>query len=145
MGFRRLWVALGIICLLGNSSLVREKPSEEYIEAMKALAIVAQGLGPANEVGDHETMYDLVVLARPALDVLQEYWSAREVKDATEFVRAAAKSISEISVAVHLLTLSPNPIAQEGARLSTKNLLATCRACHVAYREERPDGSYRIK
>ena len=135
-------VAIGSI---GNALRASEKPTDDYVEAMKALAVVAQEMGPANEAADHVSMNELVIRARPALDVLQKYWLDREAENAIGFVRAASKAIAEISVAVHLMTLSANPVAQEGARLSTKNLLATCGACHAVYRERLPDGSYRIK
>ena len=69
----------------------------------------------------------------------------RAVEDAIDLARAASKSISEISVAVYMLTLSPNPMAKEGAQLATKNLLSACTDCHTAHRERLADGSYHIK
>ena len=145
MSYRWVWVVCSVIGMLGLAADASEKPTDEYVEAMKALATVAQGMGPAIEADDHAAMNDLVMLARPALDVLQTYWMDREVEDAIDLARAASKSISEISVAVYMMTLSPNPVAKEGAELATKNFLAACTDCHAAHREQLPDDSYRIK
>ncbi len=145
MNDRWIWILCGVIGLHGLGVSASEKPTDEYVEAMKALATVAQGMGPAIEADDHAAMNDLVIMARPALDVLQTYWMDRAVEDAIDLARAASKSISEISVAVYMLTLSPNPMAKEGAQLATKNLLSACTDCHAAHRERLPDGSYHIK
>ena len=145
MHHRRVWVVCSVIVLLGFAADANEEPSEEYIDAMKALAIVAQGMGPAIDAGAYAVMNELVILARPALAVLEKYWMEREVEDAIDLARAASKSIAEIAVAVHLMTLSPNPLAIEGAQFSIRNFLGTCEACHTAHREALPDGGYRIK
>ena len=70
---------------------------------------------------------------------------AEDVEEAVEAIRAVSKSVSEISVAVHLMTLSPNPVAVDGATLALGNMRAACAACHAAHRVEQPDGSYLIR
>ena len=117
----RVWAVCSVIVVLGLVADASEEPSEEYIDAMKTLAIVAQGMSPAIDAGAYTAMNELVILARPALAVLEKYWMEREVEDATDLARAASKSIAEIAVAVHLLTLSQNPLAIEGAQVATRN------------------------
>ena len=131
--------ALGFVVVAG------EVPSEEYVEAMKTLQVVADGLGPAIEAGDHEAMLEYVVMARPALLVNETYWFERDEEPGVEAAKAASKAVAELSVAVHLMSLSPNPIAQEGARQANETFLGACVTCHEAHREELPDGTYRIK
>ena len=87
----------------------------------------------------------LVIAARPALAVLEKYWTDRQVEDALLTAQKASKAIAEISVAVHLLTSGPNLLAVEGAQESIKTFVAACTACHAAHREKLPDGSYAIK
>jgi len=141
----RVWAVCSVIVVLGLVADASEEPSEEYIDAMKTLAIVAQGMNPAIDAGAYTAMNELVILARPALAVLEKYWMEREVEDATDLAQAASKSIAEIAVAVHLLSLSQNPLAIEGAQVATRNFLGTCKACHTGHREALPDGGYRIK
>ncbi len=130
---------------------VDEKPTEEYAGAMRALDTAARGLAEALEARDHATMNEHVIDARPAIELVQQYWREREaagdedVEEAVEAIRAVSKSVSEISVAVHLMTLSPNPVAVDGAELALGNMRAACAACHAAHRVEQPDGSYLIR
>ena len=144
-------LAAGIVAALAVTAVAGEKPTAEYSDAMQTLAAAARGLGEALEARDHETMNEHVIRARPAIELVQQYWrerdsaGAEDVEAAVEAIRTVSKSVSEISVAVHLMTLSPNPVAVDGAELALGNLHAACAACHAAHREEQADGSYLIK
>lgn len=133
--------ALGI----GLAARASEKPSKDYVQAMKTLQTVAEGLPKSLAAEDHAAMDQLVIAARPAIGVLEKYWTDRKAEDALAIAQKASKAISEISVAVHLLSAGPNLLAVEGAQESIKNFLAACAACHAAHREKLPDGSYMIK
>ena len=151
MHIRKGSLALGIAAALVAAAAAAEKPTAEYKGAMRSLATAARGLGEALEARDHDAMNDHVILARPAIELVQQYWREREaagaedVEDAVEAIRAVSKSVSEISVCVYLMTLSPNPVAVEGAEVALDNLRAACAACHAAHREQQADGSYLIK
>lgn len=122
-----------------------EKPTSEYAEAMRALAVVADQLPKRLAAEDRDGLNKLVIDARPPLAVLDQYWTKRGVEDAIGFAQAASKAIAEISVAVHLMENGPNPLASEGAAESIKNFKAACASCHKAYRETLPDGTYAIR
>lgn len=128
-----------------------ERPTAEYAGAMRALDAAARGLGAALAARDHAAMNEHVIGARPAIELVQQYWRDREradaerVEQAVDAIRAVSRAVSEISVAVHLMSLSPNPVAVEGAELALADLGAACASCHDAHRERRPDGSYLIK
>ena len=144
MRARGIGLTCGVLALLGLAT----SASEEYVEAMRSLGTVAQGLGPAIDDQDHEAMNALVLRTRLAVDVVQQFWRDSGVEEtdvALETVRATSKAISEISVAVHLMNISPNPVAVEGAQIALKDLRAACATCHAAHRDEQPDGSYLIK
>ena len=138
-------IALGIALAAGLAARASEKPSDEYVKAMKTLQTVAEGLPKSLAAEDHEAMDRLVIAARPALGVLEKYWGDRQVEDALLTAQKASKAIAEISVAVHLMASGPNLLAVEGAQESIKALVAACTACHAAHREKLPDGSYVIK
>lgn len=137
-----------VLALLGLAADADEPPPPEYQKAMQSLAAVSTGLTEAIEARDHETMNDHVIAARPAIETVLKYWreaGAEESSLAIEAARAASKSISEISVAVHLMSLSPNPVAVEGAQIALKNFRQACTTCHTAHRIEQPDGTYLIR
>ncbi len=150
---RRYVLALGIVAAAAaaGANAVSEKPTKEYAGAMQTLDTAARGLAEALEARDHATMNEHVIDARPAIEVVQSYWRERDaagaddVEAAVDAIAAVSKSVSEISVAVHLMTLSPNPVAVDGAELALGNMRAACAACHAAYRVEQPDGSYLIR
>ena len=145
------WLALGLVAALAAAAAAGEKPSVEYAAAMRTLDAAARGIAEALDARDHATMNEHIIVARPAIELVQQYWRDREgddgdqVEDAIDAIRAVSKSVSEISVAVHLMTLSPNPLAVEGAEIALTNLHAACAACHAAWREQQPDGAYLIR
>lgn len=122
-----------------------EKPTSEYAQAMRALAVVAAELPKRLAADDREGLNKLVIDARPPLAVLDQDRTKRGAEDAIGFAQAASKAIAEISVAVHLMENGPNPLASEGAAESIKNFKAACESCHKAYRETLPDGTYAIR
>lgn len=122
-----------------------EKPSAEYVEAMRTLAVVAAELPKRLAEDDAAGLDKLVIAARPAVGVVERYWSTRGVDSATAFAQTASKAIAEISVAVHLMANGRNPLATEGAEESIKNLTASCAGCHKVHRETLPDGTFAIK
>lgn len=151
---RRICVlALGVaaVSVAAAAGTAGEKPTEDYQDAMRTLATAARGLNEALDARDHETMNEFVIQARPAIELVQAYWRERDtagdddVEVAVDAIRAVSKSVSEISVSVHLMTLSPNPVAVDGAELALGNMRTACAACHAAHRVEQPDGSYLIR
>jgi hypothetical protein len=141
----RAALVCGLALLIGLAARASEKPTAEYVKAMKTLQTVAEGLPKSLAAEDHEAMDRLVIDARPALAVLEKYWGDRQVEDALLTAQKASKAIAEISVAAHLMTSGPNLLAVEGAQESIKSFAAACTACHAAHREKLPDGSYVIK
>jgi hypothetical protein len=141
-----LVLGCAIAALIGLAGVsAAEKPTEEYVKAMKTLQTVADELPRSLAAEDHGALDQLVIAARPALGVLEKYWTDRQVEDALLTAQKASKAIAEISVAVHLLTSGPNLLAVEGAEESIKTFVAACSACHTAHREQLPDRSYVIK
>lgn len=143
------WLAclsgVAVAALLAVTVAATEKPSEEHVQAMKTLATVAKELPERLAEDDAPALDKLIIAARPAIAVIDGFWRARGPEAAVGHVEAVSKSISEISVAVHLMADGPNPIATEGAQHSIKNLTQACAACHLAHRVTLPDGTYGIK
>lgn len=142
--FARLAGALVVATLtLGAGEI--EKPPTEYAEAMRRLAAVVDALPGRIAADDRDGLNQLVIDARPAIAVVERYWTGRDVAEAVGHAQAASKAIAEISVAAHLMENGPNPLAREGAEESLKTLRASCVACHSVYRETLADGTFAIR
>jgi hypothetical protein len=135
---REALVMCGLAAWLGLAVSASEKPTDEYVTAMRTLGTIAQGLGKAVESFDFDTIEKYVVAARPALEVTHRFWEAKKVEDAIQAALDASASVAELSV-------SATVRSDEGATVATKDLLAACAKCHAAHREKLPDGSFAIK
>jgi hypothetical protein len=133
-----LLVFLGVMALISVVARGNEKPAAEYVEAMKTLNTIAEGLGKAVETYDFATIEKYVIAARPALDLVQKFWEAKKVEDAVQAAQDASAAIAELSV-------SATVRSDEGASVATKTLLDACARCHAAHREKLPDGTFAIK
>jgi hypothetical protein len=69
---------------------------------------------------------------------VDDFWSARNVKDAADTADDAAEHAEHVEDAVDAKDFTK---AAEHAKL----LQATCASCHGKYRDKGPDGQYRIK
>ena len=68
----------------------------------------------------------------------EHFWAARKKDDAVEWAKKAAAAAAEVEAAA-----KASDFEKAGAGL--KGLFGNCAACHTAYRERLPDGSYRLK
>ena len=69
---------------------------------------------------------------------VDDFWSARNVKDAADIADDAAEHADHIEDAADAKDFAK---AAEHAKL----LQGTCASCHMKYRDKGPDGQYRIK
>ena len=69
---------------------------------------------------------------------VDDFWSARNVKDAADIADDAAEHADHVEDAIDAKDFTK---AAEHAKL----LQATCASCHGKYRDKGPDGQYRIK
>lgn len=72
------------------------------------------------------------------LKTTETFWQQRKAADAVTQARNAAKAASDIAVAAKAQN-------ENGVLVAQRALLATCTACHNAYRVRTPDGKYEIK
>jgi Sec-independent protein translocase protein TatA len=69
---------------------------------------------------------------------VDDFWSARNVKDAADIADDAAEHADHVEDAI-----DAKDFAKAGEHL--KMLQSTCAGCHMKYRDKGPDGAYRIK
>tara|TARA_Y100000588_G_C14223080_1_gene911926 strand:+ start:62 stop:508 length:447 start_codon:yes stop_codon:yes gene_type:complete len=136
-------LALSVVALSS-----KEQPSDEYRKAMNTLDQSTGKLEKSIQEADHKLMNEQIFLVRPIIEFLQQFWrerGAEETDDAHVAIKAAAKSISELSVSAHLLSISPNPVAVDGAKIALRTLQEACQTCHKSHRGTQEDGSFIIK
>jgi len=127
-----------LVALLGFNATAAEKPSPEYVKAMKDLGAVAQVLTKAGATDDLPTVLKAAETAKVAFTVTLNYWKGTAANDAKTVADAGLKAASDIWVAANLN--SP-----DGVEAATKEMMDTCRTCHTAHREKLDDGSFGIK
>ena len=136
-------LTLSVVPLSSN-----EQPSDAYIKAMKTFDRGTRNLEKSIQAADHKLMNEQIILLRPVIEFLQQFWRERdtvETDEASIAIKAAAKAIAELSVSAHLLSISPNPLAIDGARVALQTLQDACQTCHNSHRETQEDGSFIIK
>jgi cytochrome c556 len=136
--------AVVVVSVCGFSARANEKPSDEYRKAM-------QDLQAASEIVRHharmvepggDCCYDWVekdaAVLKAAFGTTLAFWTARGVKNAVRIARDATSDAAELERAAKTKHYD-GVVAALGA------VLASCEPCHLAYREQLPDGTFEIR
>ncbi len=136
---RKLWmlVACGLIGLFAGVAVAVEKPSDEYVKAMKDIRAAMQNVDKAVQASDFEAVSKNAAVVKDAFSLVEKYWNGK-AEDALKLAQTAGKAASDLGVAAGLAS-------GDGVAFSAKELNDTCTACHTAHRERLPDGSFQIK
>jgi len=126
-----------VLGLFSFAAIAAEKPSPEFVKAMKDLAAANQAITKSVAAGDFNAVASNAGNAVNAIPVVQAYWKGK-APDASKAAEDAAKAAADLRVAAGLQS-------QEGIEYSAKMLGATCGQCHTAHRSALPDGTYEIK
>lgn len=135
----KAWLGMvaGLACLLVAGVSTAEKPSEDYVKAMKTIGAEMQATNKAIAAPDYVAASLSAQKIVDAFEIVQKYWKGK-ADDAFKLADAASKSASDLAVAAGFNSA-------EGVAASQKQLTAACGACHMAHRERLPDGTYEIK
>jgi hypothetical protein len=129
-----------LACGIGVFGLVltaAEKPSDDYVKAMKDLGSVNAGLKKAADSDDFDTLSKSAMTARDAFAVAEAYWKGK-ADDAFKLAGIGVKASADLGVAAGLKST-------EGAQEAVKEITSTCATCHTAHRERGTDGAWQIK
>jgi hypothetical protein len=135
-------VVAGLVCAFGLVANAAEAPPDDFVKAMKDLALFARDMREPGAEQDLAKASRYVSIIRDAFGVVGEYWTDRN--GAGEFnaeiatTQEAIKAASDMGVAATLA--SP-----EGVAASVKDILERCQPCHAAHREKAPGGGFLIK
>jgi hypothetical protein len=159
---RTAFVLFTVACLWCSASTAQEPTSEspvkiasadDYARTMKELRTLDGELrNNIEEVAraDLERMllFDATMNARKQAARIEEllgavltFWEARKSQDAVSLARSAVAEAGNISKALAVIDLESPSVAT----VAQQRLDKICASCHTSYREQRPDGSYRIK
>ena len=114
---------------------------EHFLSAMKT---VGQAYGAVNvslSKPDVEDSKAYLAISRDRLATTITFWRDRKKDDAVRMLRATLAKMDELDVA-----LSAEKLDQSGASAISKQIGASCEACHAVYREQDPSTkAFRIK
>lgn len=134
----RWLVAAVLVGALGRQMTGAEKPSEEYVSAMRDLDAIKQALTRPGAPADFAAVEKLAARAEASFKVAVLYWDARKVDDAFRLAALGVKTAQDTGIAAEYSS-------EEGVVVGVEEMLATCDACHKAHREQMPDGTFLIK
>ena len=134
MRVSRFLMAAGLAVLVGVSSMAivsaQSKTDEDYDKLMKSVGAANGALRKAADPkAASEEAAKLVALFKDA----QQFWTARNNKEAADWSAAAGAHAAEIQKA----GAAGNA---EGVAAHAKELGGTCQSCHMKYREKTETG-----
>jgi hypothetical protein len=130
--------------LLGLSVRANEKPTGEYVSAMKDLEAASEILRhharmvePGGDFGYDWVEKDGAKL-KTAFDTTLAFWTAKKVNSA---IRLAQNGVSDAAD----LERAAKARHYDGVVAAVGAILAACEPCHLAHREQLPDGTFEIR
>ena len=143
MDRRMTWMVMVGAVAIVSVALVQaaEKPSPEYVNAMKAFNGANQKLRPllAAETKDFAAIGAIAAEWKGHAETIAKFWADRKADVGTKVSAEVAKAIGDLATAAK---------ASDAAAVTAAGAVVTgsCRTCHMAHRTERlPDGTYEIK
>jgi len=143
MDRRMAWIsAVGMTVVL-CAGLVKaaEKPTPEYVAAMKAINAANGKLRPllGAETRDYAAIASVAAELKGPMEVTSKFWAPRNAEVGTKLSASVLKAVTDLEVAAK---------ASDAAAVTAAAAVisGSCRTCHTAHRTERlPDGTYEIK
>jgi len=132
------WLMLGAVALFGLTVMANEKPSEAYSNAMKSIQATTKSLGGNATAKNYEGVAKDAAALKAAFTVIDQFWAAKKVDDASTLAKAALKGATDLEAAATAKN-------DEGIAAAQRAVGATCMGCHTAHRERLADGSFEIK
>jgi hypothetical protein len=105
---------------------------------MKEIGGTVGALRKSIDAQNAETAKEQADKIEALFEDVDDFWSARNVKDAAEMADDAAEHADHVEDAIDAKDFAK---AAEHMKL----LQSTCGGCHGKYRDKAPDGGYRIK
>lgn len=139
-----LVIILSLVLLGGFVLCASERPSVEYRQAMNDLERTSQLMRqharmvePGGDFGYAWIESDAATL-KTAFEVARSYWTIRKRSPAVTF---AQNAVSDATI----LERAAKAKHYDGVVAGVAGVLADCEPCHLAYREELPDGTFAIR
>jgi type IV secretory pathway VirD2 relaxase len=111
--------------------------------AMKTVGLAFDLVRHSIEKKDPELAKDYLVRARDQLATTITFWRDRKVEDAITMLRDTLKKMDALDTAI---SVDKDKIDMPAAAELTKQVNASCEACHTRYREQDPvTREYRVK
>ena len=134
MRVSRVLMAAGVAVFVGVTSVAivsaQAKTDEDYDKLMKAVGAARGAMAKAADPKAAATEADKMVAL---FKDVQQFWTARNNKEAADWAASASVHAAEISKA-------GNAGNAEGVAAHAKELGGVCQTCHTKYREKTESG-----
>lgn len=140
MNKKMTWAVAGMAVVLSVGIMAaKEKPSEDFVKAMKAVNAANGQLRAHVTAKDFDGIAADATALKASFDVTAKYWTEKKVEDATKMNADVSKAIADLATAAKAKN-------EEGIAAAQKAIGGSCMGCHTAHRSARmPDGTYEIK
>jgi hypothetical protein len=121
-----------------GTTMAKTWTDEDLDKLMKDIAATSGAIRKAIDGQNAELLKTNADKIEELFEQVDDFWSARNVKEAADIADDAAEHADHIEDAADAKDFAK---AGEHAKL----MQGTCAACHGKYRDKGPDGQYRIK
>jgi cytochrome c556 len=128
--FVALFASLGLLAQSGDE--------QEYEKWMKQTGSTMGALRKSVEAKQAEEVAAGAATLAEIFKKSEQFWAGRQKEDGVEWSKKSAAAAAEVEAAA-----KAGDFEKVGAGM--KSLFGNCSACHTAFREKLPDGSYRFK
>ena len=126
-------VVLGLGIVAAN-----EKPSEDYVKAMKGINAGNGQLRTHLAAKDFDAIAADAATLKPFVETAGKYWAAKKIEDAMKMSSDLAKAVNDLETAAKAKN-------EEATMAAAKGVTGSCQGCHMAHRARLEDGTYEIK
>ena len=115
--------------------------TEAHLDAtMTTLGPNVAGVRAALAAGDYSTAKERAIRSREQLATTITFWRDRDRDDAVGWLRTALDRLDALDTALSAESVDGAAVVAIGDEIAE-----SCNACHAVYRDEDPDGGYRVR
>lgn len=137
---RKFTIAVAAMAVVLGYGIVRasEKPTPEYVAAMKGINAAAGPLRAHLTAKDFDGMVADVAALKPHAEVSAKFWAEKKAEPGTKIAADVVKALADLDTAAKAKN-------DDAAQAAGKVITGSCMGCHSAHRERTPEGAYLIK
>lgn len=133
------WAVMAMVGVFAVSvAAASDKPTENYVAAMKAINMANGALRGHVTAKDYAGIEADAALLKPAAETALKFWQDKKVEDAIGWATAFGKAVTDLDAGAKAKN-------DEAIGTAQKAIGGSCMTCHTAHRDRQPDGTSLIK